>query len=134
MYYVTVDEAAIVLFDSGASHPFISAVYVERHNIPVAMLKCRMVVSSLGGDMPARQVCPKVKITLRGVELSTNLIVLDSKGIDVILGLHWMSKQKALIDCAKKSVKLTTEDRQEMEYMAEPLITQKSAANHIKLS
>jgi hypothetical protein len=36
------------------------------HNIPVAMLKCCMVVSSPRGDMPARQVCPKVKIALRG--------------------------------------------------------------------
>jgi hypothetical protein len=34
----------------------------HRHNIPVAMLKCRMIVSSPGGDMLARQVCPKVKI------------------------------------------------------------------------
>jgi hypothetical protein len=57
---------AIVLFDSRASHSFISVAYVEKHNIPIAMLKCRMVVSSPGRDMPARQVCPKVKIILRG--------------------------------------------------------------------
>jgi hypothetical protein len=56
----------IVLFDSGASHSFISIAYVEKHNIPVAMLKCRMIVSSPRGDMPARQVCPKVRIILRG--------------------------------------------------------------------
>jgi hypothetical protein len=78
---------AIVQFDSGASHYFISVAYVEKHNIPVAMLNCRMVVSSPRGDMLARQVCPKVKIILRGVEFSANLIVLDSKGIDVILGM-----------------------------------------------
>jgi hypothetical protein len=56
----------IVLFDSGASHSFISIAYMEKHNIPVAMLKCRMIVSSPRGDMPARQVCPKVRIILRG--------------------------------------------------------------------
>jgi hypothetical protein len=80
-------STAIVLFDSGASHSFISTAYVEKHNIPIAMLKCCMVVSSPIGDFPARQVCPKVKIILRGVEFSANLIVLDSKGIDVILGM-----------------------------------------------
>jgi hypothetical protein len=110
---------AIVLFDSRALHSFISAAYVESHNIPVAMLMCRMIVSSPGGDMPARQVCLKVKIILRGVEFNANLIVLDSKDIDVILGMDWMSKQKALIDYAKKVVKLTTEDGQEIEYIAE---------------
>jgi hypothetical protein len=57
---------AIVLFDSRASHSFISTAYVEKHNIPVAMLKCHMVISSPGGDMHARQVCTKVKIILRG--------------------------------------------------------------------
>jgi hypothetical protein len=125
---------AIVLFDSGASHSFISAAYVERHNIPVAMLKCRMIVSSPGGDMPPRQVCLKVKINLRGVEFNTNLIVIDSKGIDVILGMDWMSKQKALIDCAKKAVKLTTEDGQEIEHIAKLLITHQGATNQIKLN
>jgi hypothetical protein len=57
---------AIVLFDSGASHSFISVAYVEKHNIPIAMLKCRMVVSSPRGDMLARQVCLNLKIILRG--------------------------------------------------------------------
>jgi hypothetical protein len=47
----------IVLFDFEASHSFICTTYVERHNIPVAMLKCRMIVSSSGGDMLVRQVC-----------------------------------------------------------------------------
>jgi hypothetical protein len=149
--HVTVDEAqeapdvvldmfsvssttTIALFDSGASHSFISAAYVERHNIPVAMLKCRKIVSSPGGDMPARHVCLKVKIILTEVEFNANLIVIDSKGIDVILGMDWMSKQKALIDCAKKAVKLTTEDGQEGEYIAEPLITHQGATNQIKLN
>jgi nitrogen regulatory protein PII-like uncharacterized protein len=68
----------------------------------------------------------------KGVELSTNLIVLDSKGTDVILGMDWMSKQKALRDCAEKAVKLTTEVNQEKEYMAKPLITHKGVTNQIK--
>jgi hypothetical protein len=92
----------IILFDSGVSHSFIFAAYMERHNIPVAMLKCRMIISSPRGDMRASQVCPKVKVILTGVEFNANLIVIDSKGIDVILGMDWMSKQKALIDYAKR--------------------------------
>jgi hypothetical protein len=84
--------------------------------------------------MPTRQVCSKVKNILRGVEVNANLIVLHSKGIDEILGMDRMSKQKALIDCAKKLVKLTTEDGQGIEYIAEPLITHKGATNQIKLN
>jgi hypothetical protein len=81
------DISAVVLFDYGASHSFISATYVGKHNLPLALLKCQMVVSSLGGDMPARQLCPKVNLKIRGVYFVANLIVLESKGIVVILGM-----------------------------------------------
>jgi hypothetical protein len=50
---------------------------------------------------------PKVSILIRGVEFLANLIVLESKGIDVILGMDWLSKHNGQIDCAKKAVKLT---------------------------
>jgi hypothetical protein len=81
------DTSVVVLYDSRASHSFISAAYVGKHNLPLALLKCQMVVSSLGGDMPARQLCPKVNLKIKGVDFVANLIVLESKGIDIILGM-----------------------------------------------
>jgi hypothetical protein len=58
--------SAVVLFDSGASHSFISVAYVGKYNMSLALLKCQMIVSSLGGDMPARQLCSKVNLKIRG--------------------------------------------------------------------
>jgi hypothetical protein len=81
------DSSAIVLFNSEASHSFISAAYVGKHNLLLALLRCQMIVSSLGGDMPARQLCPKVNLKISGVDFVANLIVLESKGIDVIIGM-----------------------------------------------
>jgi hypothetical protein len=60
------DTSVVVLFDSGASHSFISATYVGKYNLPLALLRCQMIVSSPGGDMPARQLCPKVNLKIRG--------------------------------------------------------------------
>jgi hypothetical protein len=60
------DTSVVVLFDSGASHSFISTAYVGKHNLPLALLRCQMIVISLGGDMPARQLCPKVNLKIRG--------------------------------------------------------------------
>jgi hypothetical protein len=60
------DASAVVLFDSRALHSFISVSYVEEHNLPLALLKCQMIVSSSGGDMPARQLCLKVNLKIRG--------------------------------------------------------------------
>jgi hypothetical protein len=69
-----------------------------------------------------------------GVDFVANLIVLESKGIDVILRMDWLSNHKVLIDFAKTSIKLTTLDRKELEYVAEPIVTAKGAANRVKLN
>jgi hypothetical protein len=81
------DTSVVVLFDSGASHSFISTSYIEKHNLPIALLKCQMIVSSPGRYMPTRQLCLKVNLKIRWVDVVANLIVLESKGIDVILGM-----------------------------------------------
>jgi hypothetical protein len=60
------DTSAIMLFDSVASHSFISAAYVEKHKLPIALLRCQMTVSSPGGGMSARQLCLKVNLKIRG--------------------------------------------------------------------
>jgi hypothetical protein len=128
------DNNAIELFDSGASHSFIAANFVQKHNLPLAMLKNRMIVSSLGGDMNARHVSPKVSILIRGVEFLANLIVLESKGIDVIFGMDWLNKNNGLINCDKKAIRLTPSSGIELEYVAENLVMDKAASNRIVLN
>jgi hypothetical protein len=48
--------------------------------------------------------------------------------------MDWLGKHKVLIDCAKKSVKLTTPDGKELEFIAEPVVTAKGIANREKLN
>jgi hypothetical protein len=79
---------------------------------------------------------PKVSILIRGggVEFIANLIVLESKGIDVILRMDWLSKHNGLIDCAKKAVRLTPSSGKELEYVVENMVTDKAASNIIVLN
>jgi hypothetical protein len=134
IFSVNATSSTVALFDSGELHSFISVAYVEKHNLPIALLKCQMIVSFLRGDMPARQLCPKVNLKIRGLDFVANLIVMESKGIDVILGMGWLSKHKVLIAYAKKSIKLTTPDGKEMEYVAKPIVSAKGDANCLKLN
>jgi hypothetical protein len=39
-----------------------------------------------------------------------------------------------LIDCTKKFIKLTTPERKEIEFVAEPVVTAKGVANHVKVN
>jgi hypothetical protein len=75
-----------------------------------------------------------VNLKIRGVDFVVNIIVLESNGIDVILGMDWLSKHKVVIDCAKKSVKLTTQEGKELEFIAEPVVTAKGVANRAKMN
>jgi hypothetical protein len=45
-----------------------------------------------------------------------------------------LSKHKALIDCAKKSIKLTTPDGKEIEFVAELVVTAKGVVNCAKVN
>jgi hypothetical protein len=40
VYFFVNVTSTVVLFDYGASHSFITSAYVEKHNLPIALLKC----------------------------------------------------------------------------------------------
>jgi hypothetical protein len=45
-----------------------------------------------------------------------------------------LSKYKVLIDCAMKSVKMTTPEGKEMEFIVELVVTAKGVANRAKVN
>jgi hypothetical protein len=57
---------ATVLFDSGATHSFITDQFVAKHNMPVSPMKKPLLVSSPGGDMKASHLCPQVNLKIMG--------------------------------------------------------------------
>jgi hypothetical protein len=59
---------------------------------------------------------------------------LESKGIDVILGMDWLSMHKVLINYTKKSVKLTTPEGKEIEFVIDLVFTAKAVANRLKVN
>jgi hypothetical protein len=107
-----------VLFDSGASHSFISSSFVVKHHLPITIMKQTMVVSSPGGETRTKHICPAISVTIRGVDFLANLIVLDSKGIDIILGMDRLRKYDGVILCAKREIRLTKEDGTIVEFNA----------------
>jgi hypothetical protein len=57
---------ATILFDSRLSHSFTSSSFVVKHSLPIATMKHTMLVSSPGGEMRTKHICPTVSITIRG--------------------------------------------------------------------
>jgi hypothetical protein len=64
--FLTSSHPATILFDSGASHSFISSCFAAKHSLPIATMKHTMLVSSPRGEMRTKHICPAVSITIRG--------------------------------------------------------------------
>jgi hypothetical protein len=126
--FLASSHPATILFDSGASHSFISSSFVAKHSMPISTMKHTMLVSSLGGEMRTKYICP----TIRGVDFPSNLILLDSKDTDIILGMDWLSKYDRVIQCARKAVKLTKKDGTSIEFVAMVQSGPDSKLNHTK--
>jgi hypothetical protein len=67
--FLASSHTATVLFDSGASHSFISSIFVAKHHLPITIMKHTILVSSTGGEMRTKHICPATSITIRGVDV-----------------------------------------------------------------
>jgi hypothetical protein len=130
--FLASSRPAIVLFDLEASHSFISSSFVVKHHLPITIMKQTMLVSSPGGEMRTKHICPAISITIRGVDFLENLIVLDSKGIDIILGMDWLRKYDGVILCAKRAIRLTKEDDTIVDFNATIQAEQVSLLNKVQ--
>jgi hypothetical protein len=62
-----------------------------------------------------------------------NLILLNSKGIDIILGMDWLSKYDRVIKRAKKVVRLTKKDGATFEFVVAVQLDQASMLSQMKV-
>ena len=114
MFYVN-SFPATVLFDTGASHVFISKSFVELHSMVINPTPRSMLIKSPGGNLQTTMECPKVSVEIRGVEFHTPAIVIDTVGIDIIVGMGTLIKWGTKIDCASRTLGFTAPDGQYVE-------------------
>jgi hypothetical protein len=93
-----------ILFDSGASHDFMSSTCAKKAWLSLVASGMPYVISTPGGRVDANQVAQQVSLKLSGRIFSTNLIILSGQGIDVIRGMSWMKLHKAVLDIAGQLV------------------------------
>nr|KYP38934.1 Transposon Ty3-G Gag-Pol polyprotein [Cajanus cajan] len=93
----------MILFDSGASHSFISYACVAMLGVPVCDLGLRLLVSTLASaSMIASELCVGCPVMVNEKKYKVNLICLPLVDIDIILGMDWLSVNCILIDCANR--------------------------------
>jgi hypothetical protein len=105
--FLVANHPAVILFDSGASHTFISKKFVEQHCISCHESKEGFKIHSPGGQIFTREVAYQVPVTLVGRDFPTNMIVLKGQDIDVILGMNWLTRHKATLNTDQRIIRLS---------------------------
>ena len=124
MYYTTLEEIpsgdvvivgtflvnqhpAVVLFDSRASHSFMSQIFASKHDQRVVTIdKGGYCISVARNNISTNQIVRDVRISINNREYTSDLVVLPGLGIDVILGMKWMSGHGVLIDTSTRTIML----------------------------
>jgi hypothetical protein len=87
---------------------------------------------SPGGNMKAMYQCLGLNFKIMGRDFYANFIVLDSKGIDIIFGMGWLSKVDAVIECAMRSVILMSPEGERFGFVATLPSAADCAMNQLK--
>jgi len=99
------NHSVLVLFDSRATHSFVSKECVRRLGLVVRDLGCKLTISTpTSGQVSTNSVCAQCSIEVAGRRFKVNLNCLSLKGLDVTLGMDWLSSSHVMIDCRRRNL------------------------------
>jgi len=107
---------ARVLFDSSASHYFISASFITMHSLQCESLKVSWSISTGNGAILANRQCIDYPIVINGRRLFADFLVLDSCEFDAVLRMEWLCRHHAIIDCRRGCVVFCIPEKPEFEF------------------
>jgi hypothetical protein len=67
----------VTLFDSGATHDFISKACIQKYQLTIESIKTPYMICTLGGNVITKHVVMNAPLNLAGTIYKTHLIVLD---------------------------------------------------------
>jgi hypothetical protein len=112
------NKPSTILFDSGASHSFVSRSFNAQNKFSCSLLEKYMMVQSPGSLLKTNMVCRGLKIDIRGVIFPATLVAIESAKLDVILGMDWLTKHQVCINCATREVSLINPEGQAIQFFA----------------
>nr|GEX62708.1 putative reverse transcriptase domain-containing protein [Tanacetum cinerariifolium] len=101
------NQFVTVLFDSGPDFSFISSKFVPFLNVEPCIVKPGYVIEIADGEsVEVDRVIHYCKLKVRNSLFTIDLISLGHGSFDVIVGMDWLSKNKAVIVCHEKVVEI----------------------------
>jgi hypothetical protein len=104
--FFVLNYPAIILFDSGASHSFISTKFSAKCQLPFHHTNGVITISTPGGRVATYQINRQVPIKFGSLMIRTTLLILGLDSVDIILGTDWLSRHQAVLDITARAIEI----------------------------
>jgi hypothetical protein len=122
--FLVCGASALVLFDTGATGTYVTSWFVNKLSLPTTTRSIPIITSSPLGDIRCTLLCKGVDVDIQGHKFYWDLTVLPSHGIDVILGMDWITAHKDVISTSPRLVTLVHTDGMKVTF--EPMKSRES--------
>jgi hypothetical protein len=101
-------KPVMILFDSGATHSFMNQSTQVNLGLNVLQVKNEYKIATPGGKISSNTLVKSVPLQLGSKVFQTNLLTWGLDGIDVILGMDWMTHHNVTLDIAERKIEITS--------------------------
>ena len=114
------DTTVHALIDPGSTHSYICIDIPNLGKLPRSETEYDILVTNpLGQSVIVNIVYRDCPIKIREYEFLGDLIELSFREFDAILGMDWLSRHQAIVDCRMKRVTLRTPNEDEATFIGE---------------
>ncbi|XP_075500150.1 uncharacterized protein LOC142538738 [Primulina tabacum] len=108
---------AYALFDCGATHSFLSKRFAKKLGLkPKLLAEPFRIATPTSKAIETQEIHRDCLISIGNQTFSADLIQLVMADFDIILGMDWLARNNAIVDCKGKRVKLRTPNQEEIVY------------------
>jgi hypothetical protein len=104
--FLVFNQLALILFDSRASHSFISQKFSVKCQLPFYHTQGAFMIATPGGKIATNQLNRNVPIQLGSKTVKTTLLILGMDNVDIILGTDWMTQHQVILHVANRIVEV----------------------------
>ncbi|WVZ59146.1 LOW QUALITY PROTEIN: hypothetical protein U9M48_009338 [Paspalum notatum var. saurae] len=104
------NQPVVVLFDSGASHTFISNEYAISRGFPLTQIKTGYLITALGTKVLTNHIVQGLHLDIGEKSFLTQPLILPGGKIPLILGMNWLKEHKVIMNLEACTIQLTSKD------------------------
>jgi hypothetical protein len=102
------DTPVKILFDSGAAHSFMSENLLGKLGLRGSHTKLAYKIITPGGNISSHVVTFGVPLNMGSKKIQSNLITINLAGMDVILGMDWITQHRVVLDILDRVVEINS--------------------------